>query len=468
MLDLIVEAFHDLNRRLGEPPEPPGPIAAGRVRMRRLLATDPGGAWVAERDGEVVGCALGDRARGRLGPVAARGRPDAQSSGVGRELLARACEYGGGARGWIVLASRDPRALRSYARLGLHLHPALAARGRPRRVAAPPEVRRGSLDDLPLTEEVDRAVRGAAHGEDILALLESGGDLLVLPERGYAVVRDGAIRLLAARDEDGAVDAAARLPGRRRRPRGVRRVDHQRPGVGGRAVPRGGPGAPDGPRRGVPGRRRRAVRAVPAQRGLPLSNVLPMAKEPRSLTGKVVAITGGGRGIGRAIAQALAREGARVAVCDLDRELAEQTAAELGEPALGLALDVTDHAGFMAFLDEVEQRLGPLDVLVNNAGIMPVTPLVEESADSIARQLDINLRAVIHGTQEAMRRMVPRRTGHIVNLSSIAGRSGFPHLATYCATKHGVVGLSEAVARRAARHRASRSPSSCRASCGPS
>ena len=169
-----------------------------------------------------------------------------------------------------------------------------------------------------------------------------------------------------------------------------------------------------------------------------------MATEPRSLTGKVVAITGGGRGIGRAIAQALAREGARVAVCDLDRELAEQTAASLGEPALGLAVDVTDHAALVAFIDEVEQRLGPLDVLVNNAGIMPVTPLVDESADSIARQLDLNLRAVIHGTQEAMRRMVPRRTGHIVNLSSIAGRSGFPYLATYCATKHGVVGLSEA------------------------
>src|SRR5919106_3586452 len=170
-----------------------------------------------------------------------------------------------------------------------------------------------------------------------------------------------------------------------------------------------------------------------------------MATEQRSLTGKVVAITGGGRGIGRAIAQALAREGARVAVGDLDRESAEQTAAALGGEALGLPLDVTDHAGLVAFLDEVEQRLGPLDVLVNNAGIMPVTPLADESGDSIARQLDLNLRAVIHGTQEAMRRMVPRRTGHIVNVSSVAGRSGFPYLATYCATKHGVVGLSESV-----------------------
>jgi NAD(P)-dependent dehydrogenase (short-subunit alcohol dehydrogenase family) len=170
-----------------------------------------------------------------------------------------------------------------------------------------------------------------------------------------------------------------------------------------------------------------------------------MAKEPLSLSGKVVAITGGGRGIGRAIAQALTREGAHVAVGDLDVAAAESVATELGGDALGLALDVTDHAGFTAFLDEVESKLGPLDILVNNAGIMPVTPLAEESAASVARQLEINLHAVIHGTQEAMRRMVPRRTGHIVQLASVAGRSGFPHLATYCATKHGVVGLSEAV-----------------------
>ena len=170
-----------------------------------------------------------------------------------------------------------------------------------------------------------------------------------------------------------------------------------------------------------------------------------MAREPRSLTGKVVAVTGGGRGIGRAIAEALAREGARVAVGDLDRGSAEAAATALGGDAVGLGLDVTDHAGYTAFLDEVERRLGPLDVLVNNAGIMAVTPLVEEAGDSITRQLDVNLRAVIHGTQEAMLRMVPRRTGHIVNVASIAGRTGFPHLATYAATKHGVVGLSESV-----------------------
>jgi NAD(P)-dependent dehydrogenase (short-subunit alcohol dehydrogenase family) len=170
-----------------------------------------------------------------------------------------------------------------------------------------------------------------------------------------------------------------------------------------------------------------------------------MAKQPRSLSGKVAVVTGGGRGIGRALAVALAREGARVAIGDVDREGAERTAAELGGDAAGLHLDVTDLPGFTAFLDEVERTLGPIDVLVNNAGIMPVTPLEQESPDSISRQLEINLRAVIHGTQEAIRRMRPRGTGHIVNVASMAGRSGFPNLSTYCATKFGVVGLSEAV-----------------------
>ncbi len=170
-----------------------------------------------------------------------------------------------------------------------------------------------------------------------------------------------------------------------------------------------------------------------------------MAKQPRPLAGKVVAITGGGRGIGRAIAQALSAEGALVAVADLDGAAAEAVATGLGAQHAGLAVDVTDHAAYTAFLDEVQRRLGPLDVLVNNAGIMPVTPLAEEDGASVSRQLELNLRAVIHGTQEAMRRMVPRRSGHIVNVASLAGRSGFSNLATYSATKHGVVGLSEAV-----------------------
>jgi NAD(P)-dependent dehydrogenase (short-subunit alcohol dehydrogenase family) len=103
-----------------------------------------------------------------------------------------------------------------------------------------------------------------------------------------------------------------------------------------------------------------------------------MAKERRSLSGKVVAITGGARGIGKATASALVRKGARVAIGDLDLTLAQQTAAELGGVTIAVALDVTDRSSFTVFLDEAERELGPLDVVVNNAGIMPVTPFAEE------------------------------------------------------------------------------------------
>jgi NAD(P)-dependent dehydrogenase (short-subunit alcohol dehydrogenase family) len=170
-----------------------------------------------------------------------------------------------------------------------------------------------------------------------------------------------------------------------------------------------------------------------------------MAKQPRSLYGKVAVVTGGGRGIGKALALALTSEGCRVAIGDVDSAAAAAAAAELGPDALGLPLDVTDRSGFTAFLDTVEQRLGPIDVLVNNAGIMPVGPFDEEDDATAIRLLEINLHAVIHGTKEAVRRMKPRGTGHIVNVASSAGKTGFPNLATYCATKHGVVGLSEAV-----------------------
>jgi NAD(P)-dependent dehydrogenase (short-subunit alcohol dehydrogenase family) len=170
-----------------------------------------------------------------------------------------------------------------------------------------------------------------------------------------------------------------------------------------------------------------------------------MAKQPRSLNGRVAVITGGGRGIGKALAHALAREGVRVAIGDVDVSAAQSAAAEVGNGAIANYLDVTDLPGFTGFLDDVERRLGPIDILVNNAGIMPITPLDEESEASVDRQLDINLRAVIHGTQEAMRRMRPRGSGHIVNVASLAGKAGYPNLATYAATKHAVVGLSEAV-----------------------
>jgi NAD(P)-dependent dehydrogenase (short-subunit alcohol dehydrogenase family) len=170
-----------------------------------------------------------------------------------------------------------------------------------------------------------------------------------------------------------------------------------------------------------------------------------MARTVRSLAGKVVVVTGGARGIGAATAAALVAQGARVAIGDLDGELTGRAATELGSGALGLRLDVTDPGCFTAFLDAVERELGPIDVLVNNAGIMPLDLLEDESVETTARVLAINLGGVIHGTREAIRRMKPRHTGHIVNIASVAGKVGTAGAATYSASKHGVVGLSESV-----------------------
>jgi NAD(P)-dependent dehydrogenase (short-subunit alcohol dehydrogenase family) len=170
-----------------------------------------------------------------------------------------------------------------------------------------------------------------------------------------------------------------------------------------------------------------------------------MAKQRRSLSGKVVAITGAARGIGKATAAALVRKGCRVAIGDLDLPLAERTAAELGGGTIAVALDVTDRGSFASFLDETERQLGALDVLVNNAGIMPVTLFAEEGDDSIRRQIDINVYGLISGTQLAIERLAPRHAGHIVNVASSAGKAGVPGIATYSGTKHAVVGFTEAV-----------------------
>ena len=170
-----------------------------------------------------------------------------------------------------------------------------------------------------------------------------------------------------------------------------------------------------------------------------------MAKAPRSLAGKVVAITGGARGIGRATAAALIAQGARVAIGDIDAPLAEKTASELGSGTLGLSLDVTSRESFDAFLTEVENRVGPVDVVINNAGIMPIGPFVDETDSTAQRLVDINLHGVIHGSKLALERFMPRGRGHLVNIASVAGKGGFPGGATYCATKHAVVGLSEAI-----------------------
>lgn len=170
-----------------------------------------------------------------------------------------------------------------------------------------------------------------------------------------------------------------------------------------------------------------------------------MAKASRSLVGEVVAITGGARGIGRATAAALIAQGAKVAIGDLDAALAAWTAEELGHGTVGLPLDVTNRSSFATFLEQVERELGPLDVLVNNAGIMPIGLFVEEGDETARALVDINLHGVIFGSKLALDRFLRRGRGHLVNLASVAGKAGIPGGATYSATKHAVVGLSEAI-----------------------
>jgi NAD(P)-dependent dehydrogenase (short-subunit alcohol dehydrogenase family) len=170
-----------------------------------------------------------------------------------------------------------------------------------------------------------------------------------------------------------------------------------------------------------------------------------MARQPRTLAGKTAAVTGGARGIGRATADALLRHGMKVAIGDVDEQAARQASAELGASTIAVGLDVTDRRSFSDFLDETERQLGAVDVLVNNAGIMQVGRFIDEDDVTARRMIDINLHGVILGSKLALERMIPRDRGHIVNIASQAGKFGTPGGATYSATKHGVVGLTEAI-----------------------
>jgi NAD(P)-dependent dehydrogenase (short-subunit alcohol dehydrogenase family) len=144
-----------------------------------------------------------------------------------------------------------------------------------------------------------------------------------------------------------------------------------------------------------------------------------------------VAVTGGGSGIGRAVAEHFTRTGANVTIGDIDGS--------------DVALDVSDRDSFAGFLDAAEERHGPLDVLVNNAGVDWVGPFHEEPDEVSRREIDINLMGTILGTRLALARMLPRGKGHIVNVASGVGRVPLPGSAVYSATKHGIVGLTESL-----------------------
>jgi NAD(P)-dependent dehydrogenase (short-subunit alcohol dehydrogenase family) len=158
-----------------------------------------------------------------------------------------------------------------------------------------------------------------------------------------------------------------------------------------------------------------------------------------------VAITGGARGIGRATAQACLRAGHRVAIADLDRQLTESAASELGGGTVGFAVDVRERDSFSEFLDGAEAALGPLDALVNNAGVLFIGHFADEDPARTRQTVEVNLLGVMIGSQLALQRFLPRGNGHIINLASSAGQVAIAGGATYAATKHAVVGLTRAL-----------------------
>jgi GNAT superfamily N-acetyltransferase len=174
----------------------------GIQRIRHLLARDPDGAWVADDRGAIRGVSMALVREGVWGLSLLAVEPASQGEGIGRRLFERALATAEGTRGQIILSSLDPRAMRSYARAGFAIQPAVCAFGAVRRAAIPDGlgVRAGGNGDLELAAEVDRRQRGGAHGADLEALRAAGFELLVRPGEGYAFHREGSPALLAARD----------------------------------------------------------------------------------------------------------------------------------------------------------------------------------------------------------------------------------------------------------------------------
>lgn len=176
-----------------------------------------------------------------------------------------------------------------------------------------------------------------------------------------------------------------------------------------------------------------------------------------SMSGKVVVVTGAGRGIGEAIARDLAAKGAKVAVADLDLARADAVAvsiAQSGGTAAGLSVDVSQRDSTRAMIERTVEGFGRLDVYFNNAGISQTCPFMDVTEADFDRIMAVNGRGVLIGTQEAARRMIAQgEGGKIVNTASIAGKQGYPLFAHYCASKFAVVALTQAAARALAEHR---------------
>ncbi|HMU27076.1 MAG TPA: SDR family NAD(P)-dependent oxidoreductase [Solirubrobacterales bacterium] len=161
---------------------------------------------------------------------------------------------------------------------------------------------------------------------------------------------------------------------------------------------------------------------------------------------KTIVITGAARGIGLATARILATRGNRVVMSDLDGELAAAEAEKIGDRAAGFGVDVTDRDAVREHLEMVEREFGPVDVMINNAGIASASPnILEQDPKITERTIDINLKGAMNGTIEAIRLMEPRRRGQVVNVASLAGIIGVKGLAAYSASKFGLVGFTESI-----------------------
>ena len=168
------------------------------------------------------------------------------------------------------------------------------------------------------------------------------------------------------------------------------------------------------------------------------------------LMGRIALVTGGSRGIGRAIADALHAAGAGVAILDRDAERAVITAGEIGDDVCAMIADVTNPDEVGSALATVEESCGPIDILVNNAGITRDGLLARMSDDDWDTVLDVNLRGAFLLTRAVARGMMKRRWGRIINISSVVGLMGNAGQANYAASKAGLIGFTKAVARELA------------------
>ena len=171
----------------------------------------------------------------------------------------------------------------------------------------------------------------------------------------------------------------------------------------------------------------------------------------KRLEGKVALVTGGARGIGRAVCEAYADEGARVAVADLLEAEAVHTADALGENGMAVAMDVTDPDAIRTGVKAVEAHWGGIDILVNNAGIFKMAPIGQVTREDYRRQFDVNVGGTIFASQAVVPGMRNRGGGAIINFASQAGRRGEANVTIYCSTKAAVISITQSLALEFAR-----------------